>query len=145
VIGILKAAFVHGRLTKDELDTRAGQAFTARTYAELAALRADGPTPCRLGVLPGAVPAADEQCSQGGHMSGHCGSRAGGPVVHRGAAFFLLFTPFYFMALAVLGAETLVSWREKRSQSRCRSSAWRRTTGSSTVVYGLFGAWLAVR
>jgi hypothetical protein len=39
VIGILKAAFVHGRLTKDELDTRAGQAFTARTYAELAALR----------------------------------------------------------------------------------------------------------
>ena len=83
VIGILKAAFAHGRLTKDELDTRAGQAFTARTYAELAALRADGPTPYRLGVLPGAVPAADEQCSQGGHMSGHCGSRAGGPVVHR--------------------------------------------------------------
>ena len=62
-----------------------------------------------------------------------------------GAALFLLFTPFYFMALAVLGAETLVSWREKRSQSRCRSSACRRTTGSSTVVYGLFGAWPAVR
>ncbi len=43
VIDLLKAAFVQGRLTKDELDTRAGQAFTARTYAELAALTADLP------------------------------------------------------------------------------------------------------
>src|SRR5262249_25685279 len=34
----LKAAFVQGRLTKDELDPRAGQAFAARTYADLAAL-----------------------------------------------------------------------------------------------------------
>jgi hypothetical protein len=145
VIGILKAAFAHGRLTKDELDTRAGQAFAPRTYAELAALRADGPTPCRLGVLPGAGPAADEQCSQGGHMGGHCGSPAGSPVVHRWCRVLPPVHAFYFMALAVLGAETLVSWREKRSQSRCRSSACRRTTGSSTVVYGLFGAWPAVR
>jgi len=43
VIDLLKAAFVQGRLTKDELDARAGQAFTARTYAELAALTADIP------------------------------------------------------------------------------------------------------
>jgi Domain of unknown function (DUF1707) len=43
VIDLLKAAFVQGRLTKDELDTRAGQALTARTYAELAALTADIP------------------------------------------------------------------------------------------------------
>jgi DUF1707 SHOCT-like domain len=43
VIDLLKAAFVHGRLTKDELDARTGQALTARTYAELAALTADIP------------------------------------------------------------------------------------------------------
>jgi hypothetical protein len=43
VIGTLKTAFVHGQLTKDELDTRAGQALTARTYADLAALTADIP------------------------------------------------------------------------------------------------------
>jgi len=43
VIDLLKAAFVDGRLTKDELGTRAGQALTARTYAELAALTADIP------------------------------------------------------------------------------------------------------
>jgi hypothetical protein len=43
VIDKLKAAFVQGRLTKDELDARAGQAFDARTCAELTALTADIP------------------------------------------------------------------------------------------------------
>jgi hypothetical protein len=43
VIDKLKAAFVQGRLTKDEQDARAGQAFVARTYADLAALTADIP------------------------------------------------------------------------------------------------------
>jgi hypothetical protein len=42
-IAALKAAFVQGRLNKDELDARAGQAFASRTYAELAALTADLP------------------------------------------------------------------------------------------------------
>jgi DUF1707 SHOCT-like domain len=42
-IDMLKTAFAQGRLTKDELDARAGQAFTARTYAQLAALNADIP------------------------------------------------------------------------------------------------------
>jgi Domain of unknown function (DUF1707) len=42
-IDILKTAFVHGQLTKDELDVRAGQALAARTYADLAALTADIP------------------------------------------------------------------------------------------------------
>jgi hypothetical protein len=41
VIDLLKAAFAHGRLTKDELDERLGRALAARTYAELAALTAD--------------------------------------------------------------------------------------------------------
>jgi len=42
-VGMLRAAFVQGRLTKDEFDARVGQALTARTYAELAALAADLP------------------------------------------------------------------------------------------------------
>jgi DUF1707 SHOCT-like domain len=41
VLGMLKAAFVQGQLTKDELDIRLGQTFASRTYAELAALTAD--------------------------------------------------------------------------------------------------------
>jgi hypothetical protein len=43
VIETLKAAFVQGRLTADELAERAGQALAARTYADLAALTADLP------------------------------------------------------------------------------------------------------
>lgn len=41
VIDTLKAAFVDGRLTKDELDTRVGQTIAARTHAGLAAVTAD--------------------------------------------------------------------------------------------------------
>jgi Domain of unknown function (DUF1707) len=43
VIGVLKASFVQGRLGKDELNARVGQALAARTYADLAALTADLP------------------------------------------------------------------------------------------------------
>ena len=43
MIDVLKAAFVQGRLTKDELDARVGKALTSRTYADLAALSADIP------------------------------------------------------------------------------------------------------
>jgi hypothetical protein len=43
VVGTLKAAFVQGRLGKDELDARVGLAFASRTYTELAALTADLP------------------------------------------------------------------------------------------------------
>ena len=42
-IGVLKAAFVQGRLTKDEFDLRVGQVFASRTYADLDALTADIP------------------------------------------------------------------------------------------------------
>jgi hypothetical protein len=43
VIEALKDAFVQGRLTRDELDTRAGRALAAPTYADLASLTADIP------------------------------------------------------------------------------------------------------
>jgi Domain of unknown function (DUF1707) len=55
VIEELKDAFVRGLLTKAELDTRAGQALSARTYADLAAPTAD--IPAAPGDLPVAVPA----------------------------------------------------------------------------------------
>ena len=43
-IDVLKAAFVQGRLTKDEFDLRVGQVLASRTYADLAALTADVPS-----------------------------------------------------------------------------------------------------
>jgi DUF1707 SHOCT-like domain len=60
VIENLKAAFMHGRLTKDELDTRAGQALAAWTYGELAALTADlpaGPAAAQPAAEPAGTPA----------------------------------------------------------------------------------------
>ena len=43
IVGTLKAAFVQGRLTKDEFDARIGRTLTSRTCAELAAVTADLP------------------------------------------------------------------------------------------------------
>ena len=52
-VGTLKAAFVKGRLTRGEFDTRIDRALTSRTYAELAAVIADLPA-----ALPPALPPA---------------------------------------------------------------------------------------
>jgi Domain of unknown function (DUF1707) len=41
VVGALKAAYVQGRLTEDELGARAAQVFRSRTYAELATVTAE--------------------------------------------------------------------------------------------------------
>jgi hypothetical protein len=119
VIGALKAAFVQGRLIKDELDLRVGQTLTARTYAELAALTADLPA----GLADAAPPQRPAQRPMSNvARAGVCVAMAvAAPVVLSfsiGSAAFLLFTPFYFMALAVLAAETLVSWQDKRSGGR---------------------------
>ena len=60
VIDTLKTAFAHGRLDKDELDARVGQAFGSRTYAELAAVTGDipaGPAAAESAVEPAARPA----------------------------------------------------------------------------------------
>jgi hypothetical protein len=43
VIDVLKAAYVQGRLAKDELDERVGLALAARTYGDLAAVISDIP------------------------------------------------------------------------------------------------------
>jgi hypothetical protein len=51
-IEVLKDAFAQGRLTGDELDSRVGQAFASRTYAELAALTADLPADPPAAPLP---------------------------------------------------------------------------------------------
>src|SRR5690242_20709728 len=75
VIGLLKAAFVHGRLTKEEFDGRVDRALAARTYAELTRLTDDLPVLPLLPVAPGPRhapvwacprPLADNDVRQGG-------------------------------------------------------------------------------
>ncbi len=53
VIVALKAAFVQGRLDKDEFDARVGRAFAARTYAELSAATACLPAGLAAAPPPG--------------------------------------------------------------------------------------------
>jgi Domain of unknown function (DUF1707) len=85
VVAALQAAFVQGRLDKDELDARVGQALAARTYAELAALTADLPAgpagvparPADLPSGPAGVPAGPAHLPSG---SASAGTAAAGPA-----------------------------------------------------------------
>jgi hypothetical protein len=75
VIGLLKAAFVHGRLTKEEFDGRVDRTFTARTYAELTRLTDDLPVPPaapgRWPLQACPRPLADAEVQQGGRAIAH--------------------------------------------------------------------------
>ena len=78
VVGALKAAFVQGRLTADELDERVGQALAARTYAELAALTTDlpaDPAPARQ-PAPATQPAPDRQSAPARRLQNPAARRA---------------------------------------------------------------------
>ena len=73
VIDTLKTAFVHGRLTRDELDARAGQALAGRTYADLAALTADIPAePAAAGPACPPAPARRRPLARAAAGSGGC-------------------------------------------------------------------------
>ena len=113
VIETLKAAFVQGRLTKDELDERGERAFAARTYADLAALTAD---------LPAGLAAAPPQPRR--PMSGRAkiiwvAIAVAMPIAmslsNGSTQLFYLLSPFYFMALAFLVAEAAATRQDKRS------------------------------
>jgi hypothetical protein len=67
VIGALQAAFVQGRLAKDEFDARVGQALAVRSQAELAAITADIPAG-----LDGVSPAGRPDPAVLGVRSGVC-------------------------------------------------------------------------
>ncbi|HYY19159.1 MAG TPA: DUF1707 domain-containing protein [Streptosporangiaceae bacterium] len=56
VIDTVKAAFARGQLTAGELDARVGQALTARTYAELAAVTLSIPAKPDLARPPKSAP-----------------------------------------------------------------------------------------
>jgi hypothetical protein len=119
VIGTLKAAFVQGRLAKDEFDLRVAQAFASRNYAELAVLTADLPA----GLTDAAPPRRADRTQARPQMSnaakaGICVAIAiAVPVVlslATGAPIpFFIFPPFYLMVAVV---EMLASRHEKRSR-----------------------------
>jgi hypothetical protein len=77
VVDVLKAAFVEGRLSRDELDVRVGQALASKTNAELAPLTAD---------IPGAQVNADPRPTPPRVPARPFMSRAAGAVIAAGVA-----------------------------------------------------------
>src|SRR5579859_2506178 len=67
-VDVLKTAFVHGALTRDELILRTGRALTARTYAELAGVTL-GLTPGAPGPRPAAKTAPARRRASNGRVS----------------------------------------------------------------------------
>jgi Domain of unknown function (DUF1707) len=72
-IEMLKAAYVQGMLTKDELDARVGQALASRTCADLAAITADLPAqPAAAGSARPPAPARRRPLARAAAGSGGC-------------------------------------------------------------------------
>jgi len=132
VIGTLTNAFVHGRLTKDELDARTGQALTARTYADLAVLTADippGPAVAGPGCPP--APARRRPLARAAVKSGIClfiaaaaigagmllPSDPGGPGPEPWAGLIvLLAVSGIWTAVGIMGYAVFTSWDERSSR-----------------------------
>ena len=127
VIEALKAAFVQGRLDKDEFDRRVGQAFASRTYAELAAVTADlpaglttakPPTPARAqgeAVIPrpGIVLAVATVIYTG--MWALAFLLPNGADGEGAGAVFGIATMFYLIVVIFAGAQLLESRQKERS------------------------------
>jgi hypothetical protein len=133
VIGILKAAFVQGMLSKGEFDLRVGQALASRTYAELAALTADLPAGLAAGQRPqppwapgepgiprpglvltvatvlyaGMWPVAFALPDSGPDHDPHAGVALAGTA-----------TLFYLLLLLMVGTQVFANWLDKRSGRR---------------------------
>ena len=123
VVELLKAAFMEDRLTIEELDARVGQALASQTYADLAVVTADIPA----GPIATQPPCAPSRALSRPPMS--TAAKAGVSVavavavpavlsLALGPFAFLIFMPFYFMALLVAGAQMLFTRYEKRSSGQ---------------------------
>jgi hypothetical protein len=130
-VTVLKAAYAQGRLTKDELEARAGQAFASRTYAELAVLTAD---------LPAASPAVTGSDAPWPRRSGVCllaaialveGAYLADNFLLIVAAFFALIAASGFFGYGILDA-----WEERRSHAQMPPGPGRRHPGSGGHLHG---------
>ena len=157
-ITVLKVAYAQGRLTKDELEARAGQAFASRTYAELAALTADISADLPTASPAAASPAAASPAATGSdaawprpstpartmakaaRRSGICllvavalveGAYLAGNYLLIVAAFFALIAASGFFGYGILDA-----WHERRSQAQLPPGPGRRHQGSESRLPG---------
>ena len=129
VIEVLKDAFVQGRLTKHEFDSRAGQALASRTYAELAALTADIPVWPAAAPPPPRQPAGAQNRAPGRHAGRDVAIGLGvGLIIVAGIVFggllryTLLLLPLAFPFLLVVPIFVISavdkSWQQRRSRGQ---------------------------
>jgi hypothetical protein len=125
----LKVAFVQGRLDKDEFDARLGQALTARTYTELAAVIGDLPAaptaaqpPEPAGVpggarvlRPGKVLAAATAIYAGAWLLAFFLPRTSEGDPMAGANLVVAATFAYSVALVFAVGRILTGWQERRA------------------------------
>lgn len=98
IIDALKAAFVQGWLTKDELDIRAGHALASRTCAELAAITAD--IPARL--IEAQPPPKPARANTRKRVNKKAAARGAYAIIllsALGAAFFTYYGGFFVLLL----------------------------------------------
>jgi uncharacterized protein DUF1707 len=123
VLDALKAAFVHGRLAKDEFDLRVGQVLAA--YAELDAVTADIPARLTTAQPPETIRKShNKKLIQRGTAAGAGASVAltatitvaarGNPVV----SLVVVSLVGVFVAVLLAGLLTLVSWVLEMVSSR---------------------------
>jgi Domain of unknown function (DUF1707) len=102
VLGVLKAAFVQGRLTKDEFDVRVGQTFGSRTYAELAAVTADLPAGL-IRAQPPRKPARTQAPHPQNKVVNSCACAAFAILALGAALFTGNFALFFTIVVAIFG------------------------------------------
>jgi len=117
-IATLKAAFVQGRLDKDELDARVGRVLAARTYRELSTLTADlpvGPPPAGPRIQPSRT-LARAACRSGACALAMVALIEGAFLA---SSFILLvLAAFAFMATAgFLGYGFVDAWQDRQSRT----------------------------
>jgi Domain of unknown function (DUF1707)/Domain of unknown function (DUF4190) len=127
VINVLKTAFTEGRLTKDEYDTRVGQVFSARTYADLGAVTSDLPVP-RAPLVPRQDPYA---------LPRHPPRPA--PTRTNSLARSALILGIMQVLLPPLGIAAIVAGTKARRQIRQTGEA-----GYDWATWGLVFGWIGV-
>ena len=134
VIDTLKDAFVQDRLTKDEFDTRVGQALASRTHADLAALTADLPAGPAA-----AQPPREPVRAQSGNAAGNATVKSGARVIaattvltaavwagalqsqaasQARASLVVTFTLVWLGIVLLVGAVMIESRRQRRSNGQ---------------------------
>lgn len=153
MLDTLKAAFVHGRLAKNEFDLRIAETFAARTYADLAAVSDS---------IPADLAEAEPSREPTGPPVKRGTNRALGwsatgliPVGIFAAAILPdnhvtwgTFAPLSFLCFVVwlvAGIMMLISWHHKLTHAdsggaqRLRGSVRAKTWVARAAVFGLFG------